>query len=142
MTTSNLPQYQLSTIGRELATAWLRGESSIDVGEWVEVLDVVVLAFTLPGVDLNQTRDGIERLVGEWLAGGSSQVPSRADAASSPDRARDGVKVLENLSRESHARAITEWLAEVAHKCEGGTRVTWGFNDERPGRGRRPNLMK
>lgn len=127
-TEANLPLYKLSSEGTKSSNAWLRGDTAIDVSDWSEVLDVVLLTFTLPQRSVHETCQSIMRQVEEWIA---------VDTASS-----DSLRALVAVGRRQHAEALTLWLNEVTQHASSPMHVTWGFNDARPGRGRRPNLVK
>ncbi|NBX24233.1 MAG: PadR family transcriptional regulator [Microbacteriaceae bacterium] len=128
VTETNLPLYKLTSDGQRDAHAWLRGETPIDVGDWTEVFDVVLLAFTLPHVSVGDTCYGLSEQLKTWCT-----------VATSGDEDRHP---LIATGRARHAAALQLWLDDVAHESAGPTRVTWGFNEQRPGRGRRPNLVK
>jgi DNA-binding PadR family transcriptional regulator len=130
-TQANLPLYELTSDGKRVAEAWLRGEGSIDVSDWSEVLDVVLLASTLPDRDTAATCHAVGQQLEVWSA---------VQTASSDSR--KSLKSLESSSRTHHASAVREWLKDVLASEGGPHPSAWGFNDERPGRGRRPNTDK
>ncbi len=127
-TPTNLPLYELTSDGGRVADAWFRGDGSLDVSDWSEVLDVVLLASTLPHRDTKTTCDGVSRHIDVW----SQHAPSSSDAR----------KTLVTSSRAHHSSAVRAWLGDVLAAEASKQASAWGFNDERPGRGRRPNTEK
>ena len=127
----HLPLYRLSGIGERTAQLWLRGESDLDVSDWSEVLDVVLLSLTLPEMRTDETCDGIRRKLAEW----TSATPRVANGESPLDS-------LLHESRKRHATAVRQWLDDVSNASADTPDVSRGFTPNRPRRGRRPNLVK
>jgi len=131
VSTDQLPLYRLSHEGKTTAQAWLDAESNVDVSDWSEVLDVVLLSLTLPERRVQRTSDGVRRQLAEWTT----------SAAGNPDD--DGpLRSLVHESRMGHAAAVTGWLEGVTNPSHQNSGVTRGFTPDRPRRGRRPNLVK
>ena len=131
VSSDQLPLYRLSAEGKAKAAAWLDAESDVDVSDWSEVLDVVLLSLTLPERQVQHTSDGVRRQLAEWMA--------------PPAGSTDGGGTLRSLmweSRVTHSAAVIEWLDDVSNASTGALDLTRGFTSDRPRRGRRPNLVQ
>jgi CheY-like chemotaxis protein len=126
-----LPLYQLSSPGKAAAESWLCAESDVDVSDWSEVLDVVLLSLTLPEIDTQDTCDGIRQKLDKWAA------PAAANA-----EVQGPLPSLVHESRNRHATAVTTWLDDVSNASAEAPDVSRGFTADRPRRGRRPNLVQ
>ena len=122
VTASNLPVYALTPSGESAARAWLGGESSIDVRDWLEILDVCIMASTLPNADFSALTRGLKLQL----------------AALAPDTTPLNEEWAPRAWR-AHLNAVHTWLDSVAEDV-GSSRVTRrGYAHNRPGRGRRPS---
>jgi len=131
ISTDQLPLYRLSSEGKAKAAAWLDAESEVDVSDWSEVLDVVLLSLTLPGGRIEHTSDGVRRQLAEW-------------AVTAPEHTIevDALRYLVQEGRIAHSTAVRKWLEHVVSTSARNVDVTRGFTPNRPRRGRRPKLVK
>jgi DNA-binding PadR family transcriptional regulator len=126
-----LPLYRLSAPGKAAAESWICAESDVDVSDWSEVLDVVLLSLTLPGTRTHETCDGIRSKLAIW---------STPPAGSADD---EGPLIgFVHESRHRHATAVTKWLEDVSKASAETPEVSRGFTPDRPRRGRRPNSVQ
>lgn len=126
-----LPLYRLSATGKVAADSWLCAESDVDVSDWSDVLDVVLLSLTLPDTRTHETCDGIRRKLGAWT------TPTTGGAEDAGQ-----LQSFVHESRYLHATAVTEWLDDVSNASNAKTNISRGFTPDRPRRGRRPNLVQ
>lgn len=131
VSSDQLPLYRLSPDGKRNAESWLRADTDVDVSDWSEILDVVLLSLTLPAAPTQATCDGVRRQLASWLS-----------ASSVNTRDNDALRLLERDTKMLHARAVTEWLGEVSNTLAKNPDVSRGFTPDRPRRGRRPNLVE
>jgi DNA-binding PadR family transcriptional regulator len=124
VTAENLPTYQLTALGRNSAEEWLRGDSRINRDEWNEVMDVVLLACSLPHV---KTKALLTSLLDNLMSAEElSDHPTSAQA-------------LMREAQHQHHAALAAWLIVVQQSVESGDFAAQGFSENRPGRGRRPS---
>ncbi|GAA1784170.1 PadR family transcriptional regulator [Agromyces lapidis] len=137
-TEDGLPLHRLTATGRGAADAWLGGEDASGADPWDETVDRVLIAASLPGVDVSpivaaEGRRWRERLeaaefvddAGPESASGTSADPALAALARAADAAR--------------ARAAIDWLERVAVAVASGPSLELVPSAERPRRGRRPS---
>ena len=131
VSSDQLPLYRLSPGGKGHAESWLRADTDVDVSDWSEILDVVLLSLTLPEAPTQATCDGVRRQLESWLTVAPGNV-----------RDDDTLRSLERDTKIRHARAVTEWLVEAINTAAESPDVSRGFTPDRPRRGRRPNLVE
>lgn len=124
VTAENLPTYKLTYLGQGTAEAWLRGDSTINRDEWGEVMDVVLLACSLP--------HGKREPLFTSLLAHPSVVNGVRDTSS-------GAQALMRDAQHKHRAALKDWLDEVDKSVRSGSFASTGFSNNRPGRGRRPS---
>jgi DNA-binding PadR family transcriptional regulator len=125
-TADGLPLYSLTPAGAIEASAWLtHGEPGGDE-EWNDLVDRIVLASTLPGVDI-QTIIATTRL--RW----TDAVPAFPAPLTAQDR-------LIESSRQALTSTVTGWLDDTAAllAIEGTASFHRDLSTDRPVRGRRP----
>ena len=124
VTPGNLPIYRLTDKGRREADSWLRGHT-VDVTDWNEVRDVVLLSTSLPDVSPDTLFESLNRVCvsGDIVSG---------------DRDSDERSLLSVEATRIHLRAVTEWLDVVKVNIARGKLTAMPLAEDRPGRGRRP----
>ncbi|MFF2276202.1 PadR family transcriptional regulator [Agromyces sp. NPDC058126] len=133
-TDDGLPLHRLTAVGRAAADAWLGGEDASGADPWDETVDRVLIAASLPGVDVSsivaaETQRWRARLVeAEHTAGD--------DDTSGSDAALAGLARAADAAR---ARAAIDWLEGVAVAVASGPSLELVPSAERPRRGRRPS---
>ena len=125
-TSDGLPLYRLTAAGRTEALAWLGGTDSGPGAEWNDMLDRVLIASSLPEVDL-----------GPVLAGYRTAWRVRLDRDGEPGGSigNTGQDQLGRAAQDLQARAALAWLDTVAGT---GVPLHRGQSQLRPKRGRRP----
>jgi DNA-binding PadR family transcriptional regulator len=127
-TSDGLPLYQLTESGRSEAMRWLHDTQSSPGNEWNDLVDRVLIASSLPDVDVMRIVDGYREHWGEanqdGVSGGTGQ-----------DR------LAANASCEL-ARAALAWLGEVEAQLAATDDVhARTFSAIKPRRGRRPAVV-
>ena len=131
VSSDQLPLYQLSPGGKTTAESWLHADNDVDVSDWSEILDVVLLSLTLPAAQTQRTCDGIRRQLESWKS-----------APSGDGDDENALRSLEQESRIRHAGAVAGWLNDASRTSTQNAEVSRGFTPDRPRRGRRPNLVQ
>ncbi len=122
-TDDGLPLYELTSAGRAAAREWLTvvGPAQLD---WNEMLDQVLVASSLPGLDISPLLDQHREL---WAAPVLQHVESEsaqyALAAASEDELR---------------AAALRWLDACESAAAQSSELSRPLSDSRPRRGRRP----
>ena len=127
-TPDGLPLYRLTDSGRTEALDWLHDTESSPGEEWNDLVDRILIASSLPGVDpvpiVNAYRE-------RWCAVG----PDDSGSATGQEKlaAQAGLAV---------AAAALAWLTdvEVQLATDEASTLSRGFNTTKPRRGRRPAL--
>lgn len=134
-TSDGLPLYRLTGPGRMEALAWLQDTGSGSGAEWNDMLDRVLIASSLPHVDLAPVLAGYRTA---WLVRLDRGGDSRGSVAET------GQERLGRSAQDLQARAALAWLDTVAdtvaHAVAEGSPVQLhrGLSQLRPKRGRRP----
>ncbi|MGY4856752.1 PadR family transcriptional regulator [Cryobacterium sp. AP23] len=138
-TPDGLPLYRLTAPGRAEAVAWLHDTTSAPGDDWNEMLERVLIASSLPHVDVTRIIDGYRAA---WAARSSAAVFALADAA-----AAGGQAGLGRAADHAQAQAALAWLDTVDGLVRLPAGTTAGEHPyhrelslERPKRGRRPAL--
>jgi len=134
-TEDGLPLYRLTAAGRAEALAWLQDTESDPPAAWNDMLDRVLIASSLPNIDLPTLLAGYRTA---WLL--------RLDRGASLDRpaGESGQDRLGAAAETAQAHAALAWLDTVATVAadpgplDGGTPLHRDLNPLRPKRGRRP----
>ena len=124
LTDDGRPLYRLTRAGRLEALAWLHDTSSAVGEEWSELLDRVMIASSLPDVDVLEI---IAAYRGTWSAAEARPTGT-------------GQETLVAAADLALATAALTWLdvAESAITAPRPDLFHRGLSDERPRRGRRP----
>ncbi|QAY74107.1 PadR family transcriptional regulator [Agromyces protaetiae] len=134
-TEDGLPLHRLTEAGEREARAWLGGADASGADPWDETVDRVLVAASLPGVDLVGVLDGEQA---RWEKRRSEASDRRAAAAAAAAAAGSGAEtalpVLAADSGVARADAALTWLETV----RGARPAAFGPDDARPKRGRRP----
>ena len=125
-TSDGLPLYRLTASGRTEALAWLLDTDSGPGAEWNDMLDRVLIASSLPHVDLAPVLAGYRTA---WLA----RLPRDGEPVGSPGET--GQDRLGRTAQDLQARAALTWLEAVP---DTGIHLHRGLSQLRPKRGRRP----
>lgn len=130
-TSDGLPLYRLTAPGRAEALAWLQDTDSGSGAEWNDMLDRVLIASSLPHVDLTAVLAGYRTA---WLV--------RLDRGGDSRRSigETGQEQLGRSAQDLQARAALAWIDTVADTAAGEPRMHLhrGLSQLRPKRGRRP----
>lgn len=127
-TPGKLPLYHLTDVGRLEANLWLEGTRGIDVDDWSEVMDAVLLCASLPDAS-------IDRLISAIRVTCSSPVaPSIPGSGATARVVTDATRI--------HRQGILTWLDGVTLAIASGELTPHLFADDRPGRGRRPKPIE
>ncbi|MCU1446788.1 MAG: PadR family transcriptional regulator [Cryobacterium sp.] len=133
-TTDGLPLYRLTVGGRSEAVAWLHGTTSSAGEDWNEMLERVLIASSLPDVDVGA-------IVGDYREAWAARL--RSDAQT-PARLHDagGLAGLSLAADDALAHAALTWLDTVSARlaASGDEVFHRELSLERPKRGRRPAL--
>lgn len=121
-TEDGLPLYQLTAAGRIEGLLWLHDTTSSVGDEWGDLVDRVLLASSLPGVDVHSLIAAYRR---KWGAA-SATLPAT------------GQDELAARAAEALAAAALAWLDEAEALVRLGDDFERGLSEERPRRGRRP----
>ena len=129
-TPDGLPLYSLTALGRTEAQAWLRATDSDAGAEWNDMVDRVLIASSLPHVDLSPVLAGYRTA---WLLrldrAGEDGLPS----------GETGQERLGRAAQDLQSRAALAWLDIVADTgADTGVHLHRGLSQLRPKRGRRP----
>ncbi|MET0976277.1 MAG: PadR family transcriptional regulator [Leifsonia sp.] len=123
VTDDGLPLYRITAAGAEEAGAWLTAASPGPAPDWIEMLDAVLMATSLPDVD-------IAPLVASYRERWSTEPSSTLDEPQS---------VLARQASALLAAAALDWLTSVeTADAEASDGLGRGYSAERPRRGRRP----
>ncbi|MFF2273758.1 PadR family transcriptional regulator [Agromyces sp. NPDC058136] len=141
-TDDGLPLHRLTAAGRAAADAWLGGADASGADPWDETVDRVLVAASLPGVDVApivtaETARWRERL----SAAEPGADPDPLGVAGTDDAAAALVR-LARAADAARARAAIDWLEGVASAVASGTALELVPSTERPRRGRRPAAPK
>jgi DNA-binding PadR family transcriptional regulator len=123
-TPDGLPLYRLTGPGRTEALDWLHSTQSAPGDEWNDLLDRVLLASSLPGIDalgvIRANRDHWQHVT--------------------PLEARDGQERLAATASVALANAALSWLehAETTLTADPDDSFSRELSNDRPRRGRRP----
>lgn len=133
-TEDGLPLHRLTAAGRAAADAWLGGADASGADPWDETVDRVLIAASLPGVDVSpivaaELQRWRERLTASELAPADDDASESAGALGELARAADAAR----------ARASIDWLEGVAVAVASGPPLELAPSAERPRRGRRPS---
>jgi DNA-binding PadR family transcriptional regulator len=134
LTDDGLPLYSLTKTGRVEALDWLHDTSSAAGEEWPELLDRVLIASSLPHIDVLEIIDANRRA---W--GAIALVPPE-DGQIEPGQAEAGQRLLVAAAESARAAAALAWLdtAQSAIAVAAPGAFHRELSDERPRRGRRP----
>lgn len=124
-TPDGLPLYRLTAAGRTEALVWLQDTDSGPGAAWNDMLDRVLIASSLPQVDLGPLLAGYRTA---WLV----RLDRDGEGGSIGDT---GQEQLGRAAQELQARAALAWLDTVAGT---GMPLHRGLSQLRPKRGRRP----
>jgi DNA-binding PadR family transcriptional regulator len=135
-TGDGLPLYRLTGGGRAEGLAWLRATDSDSGAEWNDMLDRVLIASSLPHVDLVPLLAGYRTA---WL----SRLNRGPDPARTPGES--GQEQLGAAAQLQQARAALAWLDTVSAAADwspagGEPRLHRELSLLRPKRGRRPTV--
>jgi len=125
-TSDGLPLYRLTGDGHTEALAWLQDTDSASGSEWNDMLDRVLIASSLPHIDLAPILAGYRAA---WLV--------RLDRVGAPGSAigDTGQGRLGRAAQDLQAGAALAWLDTVAGA---GVLLPRELSEVRPKRGRRP----
>jgi DNA-binding PadR family transcriptional regulator len=129
-TTDGLPLYRLTPQGDTEALDWLQGTTSAAGDEWNEMLERVLIASSLPHID-------VAALVSAYRAVWAGRRTAAAAEASGC------LATLSAAADEAQARAALQWLdavAELVDRPDGRSGLHRQLSSDRPRRGRRPAL--
>ena len=127
-TADGLPLYRLTETGRTEALSWLHDTRSGSGDEWNDMLERVMIASSLPHVDLASVLDG-------YRSAWQSRLAART---AEPD---SGQGLLADAAAAAQGRAALAWLSVVAGLAgdQGtGPSMHRELSALRPKRGRRP----
>lgn len=136
-TDDGLPLYRATKTGRAATSAWFSGTDASGSDPWDETVDRVLVAASLPGVDVGPIVEA-ERV--RWKER-AVEASARAEVG---DGAGDDVSPLARLAalaaaaEVARARAALAWLDEV-EAVRGRHDLAFAPRLERPRRGRRPS---
>lgn len=125
-TPDGLPLYSLTVAGRAEAEVWLHETISSPGDEWAEMLERVLIASSLPHVD-----------VAALVTGYRAAWTERAAGLPSPDAS--GQAAMSAAADSAQARAALAWLDTVDVRVRSGIDLHRELNLVRPKRGRRPS---
>jgi len=125
-TPDGLPLYRLTAAGESEATAWLHDTLSAPGEDWTEMLERVLIASSLPHVDVTAIVHGYQAV---WT--------QRSEPAGTTGQA-----ALSGAADAALARAALSWLESVSAALaeSGRSRFHRELSVDRPRRGRRPAL--
>ncbi|WP_241984740.1 PadR family transcriptional regulator [Cryobacterium adonitolivorans] len=133
-TADGLPLYRLTDDGRDQALAWLLETDSDSGAEWNDMLDRVLIASSLPHIDLTPLLAGYRTV---WLL----LLNRGGDRGGAPGES--GQERLVTAAHRLQARAALAWLDTVAAAADdaptaGAPLLHRELSLLRPKRGRRP----
>jgi DNA-binding PadR family transcriptional regulator len=129
-TADGLPLYTLTTQGDAEAFDWLHATTSTTGNEWNEMLERILIASSLPHVDVAAV---VSRYRTSWASRPTGDAHETAG----------GQATLSAAADDAQARAALEWLDAVAAVLEqpaGADGLHRELSLDRPRRGRRPVL--
>lgn len=140
-TDDGLPLHRLTAAGRAAADAWLGGADAPGADPWDETVDRVLVAASLPGVDVAPIVTAESARWRERLAAAEPAVADALGTADTDDAAAALVR-LAGAADAARARAAIDWLEGVASAVASGIALELVPSTERPRRGRRPAAPK
>jgi DNA-binding PadR family transcriptional regulator len=127
-TTDGLPLYRLTPQGDAEALDWLQGTTSAAGDEWNEMLERVLIASSLPHIDMAAVVSAYRAV---WAARRTAAATETAG----------GRVALSAAADEAQAHAALQWLDAVSllvDRPDGGRGLHRQLSLDRPRRGRRP----
>lgn len=124
MTDDNLQLYSLTASGREAVAEWMSRPTHVNLRDWTEMLDQLLVVSSIPGAPF-------EHLVSGYRASLSLPRPGQQD----PEGQRGA---LDSATRMLHD-AAARWLDEVSSSPHLPS-ASYGLSQSRPRRGRRATV--
>lgn len=121
-----LPIYHLTEVGRSEANLWLEGAQPVDVDDWSEVMDAVLLCASLPHASSDSLIAAIRAACTSPTVGSISRSRTNTPAH------------LVDQAMRIHRIGVISWLDAVNEAITAGELTAHSFAEDRPGRGRRP----
>lgn len=119
-TADGLPLYSLTNSGRHEAQSWLAGREISESSSWVDIMDVVCAGASIADAPLSQACATLERYF---------RAVDHTDTS------------LANRARHHFAQAVVAVVADTRDALAAGTLPLRELSEERPVRGRRPNIV-
>ncbi|WEO79119.1 helix-turn-helix transcriptional regulator [Cryobacterium sp. SO2] len=137
-TPDGLPLYRLTVVGRAEAMDWLHATSSPTGDDWDEMLERVLIASSLPHIDLTVI---IRQYREAWSIRASDSGGADSGGAVG-GHAASGQSALSAVADSAQALAAVSWLDSVSDLVQSpaGNRLHRELSLVRPRRGRRPTL--
>ncbi|GAB3129512.1 helix-turn-helix transcriptional regulator [Glaciibacter psychrotolerans] len=128
LTVDGLPLYRLTPLGTREGLAWLHDTESIIGEEWTDLVDRVLIASSLPDVD-------VLHIVAAYRARWTADVAGPEPDADIPDQ-----RSLAAAATHALAEAALRWLddAEAALRAARPGAFHRAYSEDRPRRGRKP----